>query len=239
MTATMSPPVPPTAAPSGGATRFVSIRADLLPDEIVTTRQLEVVRKQVLLGLSILVVLIAAWYAVSLLQTGASNRDLDAAHHRGIAYQNQQQKYGPLVKAQADVESIQKQLRTLMVGDMSWKNMLNTLRSKAPAGVSITSMSASMTLGAPTAGGAAAVPTLNQSGKASVGQLTVAGTAPDKKSVAAYADRLAVAHGLAAPLVSNVSTEAGGVHFTMTVILTADALGGRYSTPAPTAPGGN
>jgi Tfp pilus assembly protein PilN len=234
MTTTMSPPAP-TTAPSGGSLRFLSIRADLLPDEIVTARQVEVVRKQVLLGLASLVVLIVAWYAVSWLQTGASNRDLEAAHHQGIAYQNQQQQYGPLVRAQADVQTIQTQLQTLMVGDMSWKTMLNTLRAQAPARVTVTSVSATVAAG----GAGAAVPTLNPSGKAAVGQVTLSGSAPDKKTVAAYADRLATAKGLAAPLVSSVTSGAGGVTFTMTVIVTADALGGRYATPAKTATGGN
>jgi hypothetical protein len=122
--------------------------------------------------------------------------------------------------------------------------MLSTLRSKAPSGVALTSITATVTvpsaaIGAGGAGGAVA-PTLTQGGKATVGQVTLSGTAPDKRSVAAYADRLASAKGLAAPLVSSIGAGSGDVTWSMTVAITSDAMGGRYSAPSATnATGGN
>jgi Tfp pilus assembly protein PilN len=221
MATTMIPPVS-TSPPSGGALRFVPIRANLLPDEIISGRQTVVVRKQVVLGLGVLVALLVAWYAASWWQTSQSNSALAGAQRQGAAYQNQQNQFGPLVRAQSDVQTIQSQLQTLMTDDLNWKRLLTTLRQAAPPGVVLDSVSASTTAGA----GAVAA-----TGPAASGQVTLSGSAPDKRTVAGYSDRLAVAKGLATPLISSVTTDPGGVTFTMSVVITSDAFGGRYSGP--------
>jgi Tfp pilus assembly protein PilN len=223
MATTMIPPVS-TSPPSGGALRFLTIRANLLPDEIISGRQTVVVRKQVVLGLAVLVALLVAWYAASWWQTSQSNSALAGAQRQGAAYQNQQNQFGPLVRAQSDVQTIQSQLQTLMTGDLNWKRLLTTLRQAAPAGVVLDSVSASTTTGAGTATVATAAP-------AESGQVSLSGSAPDKRTVAAYSDRLAVAKGFATPLISSVTTDPGGVTFTMSVLITSDAFGGRFSGP--------
>jgi Tfp pilus assembly protein PilN len=224
MATTMIPPVS-TSPPSGGALRFVPIRANLLPDEIISGRQTVVVRKQVVLGLGVLVALLVAWYAASWWQTSQSNSALAGAQRQGAAYQNQQNQFGPLVRAQSDVQTIQSQLQTLMTGDLNWKRLLTTLRHAAPAGVVLDTVSASTT----TAAGSATVDATGTT--AAAGQVSLSGSAPDKRTVAAYSDRLAVAKGLATPLISSVTTDPGGVKFTMSVVITSDAFGGRYSGP--------
>ena len=80
---------------------------------------------------------------------------------------------------------------------------------------------------------------LNETCTPAVGQLTVSGTAPDKRTVAAYADELATVKGLAAPLVSTVQVQQHGVTFTVTAVSTSDALGGRYAAPTTSPTGGH
>jgi hypothetical protein len=74
-----------------------------------------------------------------------------------------------------------------------------------------------------------------------VGSLTIAGTSKDKRSVADYADRLAKVKGLTAPFITSVTALGGKVTFTVNVLITSDALGGRYAAApvAPVQPGGN
>jgi Tfp pilus assembly protein PilN len=243
MTATMVPPPTAPSKPPGGEARFVSVRANLLPDEIISTRQTEVVRKQVLLGLILAVVLIVGWFGLSWWQTRSANGNLDAAQHRGVALQSEQDQFAPLVRAQGEIVQIQTQLQQLMVGDLSWKTMLTTLRAKAPEGVALTAVDGNITA----AGGAgAAAPDasiLNSTGKQTVGELKISGTARDKRSVAAYADQLATVRGLAAPLIESVDAAQQTVQFTVSVLITTDALGGRYAAPSSTsttpATGGN
>ena len=232
---------PPTAAPkpgSGRELRFVSVRANLLPDEIISDRQTEAVRKQVLLGLVVVVALLVGWFGLSWWQTSSSRSDLDDARHQNVALQNQQKEFAPLVQTQTTVATIQSQLQKLMVGDLSWKSMLATLRSQAPHGIVLTTVTGNVATVVP----GSTVPagtSLNQTGKQSVGTLIVTGTAPDKRTVAAYADRLGAVKGLTAPLISSVTTDNHQLTFTVNLIITSDALGGRYAVSAVPATGGH
>jgi Tfp pilus assembly protein PilN len=242
MTATMVPPptAPPSKAPPGD-TRFVSVRANLLPEEIISARQTEVVRKQVLAGLVLVVILLVGWFALSWWQTRSANGSLNAAEQKGVALQQAQNQFGPLVKAQAQITDVQTQLQTLMVGDLPWKSMLTTLRAKAPSGVFLTEVKGNITTGAAPQAPVPDASILNSSGKQSVGNVSITGSAPDKRSVAAYADALGGVTGLTAPLIQSVTANGHAVTFTVSVLITADALGGRYASPtsAPTATGGN
>jgi Tfp pilus assembly protein PilN len=243
MATTMIPPTAtPKPPPPSGELRFVSVRADLMPGEVISSRQALVVRRQVLIALGVVVVLLIGWYALSWWQTRSANSDLDSAQRQGISLQNQQQEFAPLVSAQALTTTIQTQLQSLMVGDLSWKTMLTTLRAKAPAGVQITGVTGSVTAGAAAAsnsGAAGGSSVLNTTGSLGVGQLTITGNAPDKRTVAAFADRLNSVPGLAAPFISNVQGDPLPLTFTINAVITSDALGGRYATAVPgTAPTG-
>ena len=242
MTATMVPPSPtPTPKPSG-APRYVTVRANLLPDEVISARQTVVVRRQVMFGLVAVVALLIAWFGLSWWQTHSARGDLTDAQARGVALHAQQQQYSPLVAAQTQIGTIGTQLHKLMAGDLSWTTMLSTLRSKAPAGITLTQVGGVISAGAATGTGQVKPSVLNQSGKSQIGQLTVTGSAPSKDAVAAYADKLATVRGLTAPLITS-ATSAGNSHaltFTVNLVITTDALGGRYAAPdLSTATGGH
>jgi Tfp pilus assembly protein PilN len=241
MATTMTPPAPTAGPkPTARAVRFVPVRASLLPDEVISSRRTQLVRKQVLLALVIVVGLMIAWFGMSWWQTSTSNSDLDDAQHRTVALQNQQHEFAPLVDAQAKADTIRTQLQKLMVGDLSWKAMLTTLSAKAPAGVHLTTVTGKIVTATSTKNGTSiSSSVLNQTGKLSVGTLSVTGTASDKRSVAAYADRLATVKGLTAPLITNVAADNHTVTFTVDLIVTTDAFGGRYAvSPTTTSTGG-
>lgn len=235
---------PPTVAPkaSSGELRFVPIRAHLMPNEIISDRQALVVRKRVIVGLIAVVVVLIGAFTMSWWQTRSANGDLATAQRQGVALQSQQNQFSPLVRAQAEITSVQTQLQKLMVGDLSWHAMLTTLRAKAPSGVELSNVSGTVTAGGGTGGPAGVVTApdpasiLNDSGSAAVGELSITGTAPDKRTVAAYADALATVQGLTAPLISNIQASIRPVTFTITVVITSASLGGRYvSTPTTNA----
>ena len=212
--------------PGPGGLRFVAVRANLMPTEVLSKRQTEVVRKQVVLGLVVVVGLLVAWFGLSWFQTHSARSDLSSARNRAAALQSQQRSFAPLVNAQSQTQTIQGQLHTLMANDLSWQQMLTKLRGAAPSGLALTSVTG--TVGA----GANSTPTAATAG--SVGQLTLTGTAHSKNDVATYSDKLSTVSGLAAPLITNVTTASGNVTFSMTVGITPAALGGRY-TPAQTS----
>ena len=236
MATTLVPP-PPAQTPAREATgglRFVAIRANLMPAEVLSARQLVVVRKQVLIGLVAVLVALIGWYGLSWWQTSSANSALEATQRQGEALQSQQSQYTPLVQAQGQIANIRTQLQQLMSSDLPWKTMISSVRGAAPAGLLVQSLTGAITPANVTSG----ADPLNQTGTASVGTLSVTGTAPDKRTVAAYADALAKVKGLTAPLISAVQASSRPVTFTIMAVITTDALGGRYSTPAP-ATGGN
>jgi Tfp pilus assembly protein PilN len=229
MTTTLIPPSPAPSRAAAGEVRFVPVRANLMPDEVLSARQVVVVRKQVLLGLVAVLVMLIGWVGLSWWQTHAAESTLSDVQRQGLALQSQQAQFTPLVQAQADIADTRSQLEILMVGDLSWKAMLNLVREKAPAGVAVTSINGNVT-DASAAMGLADV--LNQTGSASIGQLTISGSAPDKRTVAAYADALSKVSGVTAPLISSVQTSTTDVTFTIAAVITRDSLGGRYATDA-------
>jgi Tfp pilus assembly protein PilN len=245
MATTMIPEVPsaprpdPNPVPASGGLRFVLVRANLMPDEVLSARQAEVVRKQVLLGLVALVILLIAWFGVSWWQTNSAQGDLTDLQRQSTGLQNQTHQFAPLVQAQGQTDMIHAQLQKLMVGDLSWRTMLTTLRANAPTGVALTNVAGTVTAGAASAPAGATPPvSLNASGQLQIGTLTIAGTAATKNEVAAYADKLAAVKGLTAPLITSVTTTGNSITFTMTVIITADALGGRYAVIPAALTGG-
>jgi hypothetical protein len=241
MTTTMLPPSAATPKPVSGDTRFVSVRANLLPEEVLSTRQAEAVRKKVLAGLIVFAVLLVGWYGLSWWQTNSANNDLSAAQRQGQELQSQQNQFAPLVTAQAQTNAINGELKSLMSGDLSWKKMLTTLRTVAPARVEVNGIAGTVTVtGAGLPGAAPVGPSiLNNTDSPGVGQLTITGSALDKRTIAAYADALTRVKGLAGPLITNVSGTRP-ITFTIAVVITSDALGGRYSSvvTTPTTTGG-
>lgn len=213
---------------------LLSLRANLLPDEIVAARRVDVVRRRVLLGLVALVALLVLGYAGSWWQTHTAESDLAAAQGEATSLQNQANAFGPLVTAQSRTSSIRSQLQQVMAGDLPWKSMLTSLRASAPAGVTLTGIDGTVTAGtAATTGTAGASGTAGTqplpAGVTPAGTLTLNGTARDQRSVADYADSLAHVKGLALPFVTNVTQgQKGSVTFGMTVVITSDALGGRF-----------
>jgi hypothetical protein len=125
--------------------------------------------------------------------------------------------------------------------------MLATIRGDAPAGVGLTSISSQITTSAAgntaaTAGSAPIYNALNGSGKTPIGTLTIIGTANNKDQVAGYGDKLAGVTGLVTPVPTNFNSTARPFTFTITAIITSDALGGRYhvaTATTPAAQGGN
>jgi len=224
---------PPVTAklPAADGQRFVAVRAKLLPDDIVRTRRLEKVRRQVLLGIVTVVALVVAWFGLSWWQTTTARRDLSDAQHRGAALLLQQDQFHRLVSAQVQTEQVHQQLTTLMAEDVPWSKLIASLRAHAPQGITLTTVTANMSVPGITSGASAPndQATLNATGKPTVGTLTIAGVAASKTGIAAYADALNRIDGVTGALITSVTTANHSVNFTVTTALTTGALGGRYS----------
>lgn len=223
----------PVAAPeAGSAPRFVPVRVNLLPHEIVAGRRTDAVRRRVLIGIAALVAILIGSYAGSWWQTHTAQNELDAARSAQSSLQEQSRRYAPLVAAKAATSTIQAQLRQLMAGDVAWTDLLTTLRRSAPAGIAITQIDGTVTAGAGSATGAAPQnDPLDTSGIRQIGSLTLTGTARDKGAVADFADALAKVAGFGTPFIGSVNTADKSITWQMDVPITVKALGGRYQNP--------
>ena len=238
MTTLITDAPPPPSAPNAPM-RYATIRANLLPDEVIASRRLAELKRRIGIGLAALLVLLLVGYGYSWWQTSSAQGDLASARHGTTALQQKQNSYLPLVTAQTQSAAIQTALRKLMVGDLSWTDMLGVLAKEgAKNGIVIADISGTLTAGAvsgSTQPGSAGFSVLNQTGKQSVGTMSIVGTAPDKSAVAAFVDNLSKVPGLAAPFPASVTSVndngVGSVLYTLSVIITSDALGGRYAQP--------
>jgi Tfp pilus assembly protein PilN len=239
MTTLATPPQAQAAAPPGDTPGFVSVFADLMPEEVVASRHARVVKRYVLIGLVSVLVLLAAGYGATRLQTRSAENNLTSAQQLATSLQLKQQEFQPLVVAQRQSSQIQQTIATLMAGDLQWTHLLDELRTSARPDISFTGLNGTVAAGGASAVGAAGgLGVLNQSGQLQVGTLTITGGAPDKNSVAAFVDRLGKIPGLAAAFPASVTSIGGKVSFSVSVIITSDALGGRF-TPTPRATGGH
>jgi len=215
--------------------RLVRVCAHLLPEEVITGRRLTRLKGQLAKGFAGLLALLVLAYAWSWWQTKSSRDDLSSAQNRTVSLQNQVRSFGPLVIAQGEQARIGQNLRTVMADDIQWRNLLETVKSEALGGLKIGSVTGTVSGAAATSSaGAAGLSVLNQTGLVAVGTLRIIGYAPDSKTVAALVDRLAVTKGFASPVPISVSGTKGGVKFEIDLLLTSDALGGRF-TAVPSA----
>jgi Tfp pilus assembly protein PilN len=230
----------PGGAPGSDGLRFVAIRANLVPHEVLADRAADVTRRRVLTALAALVAVLAVAFGLSWWQTNAARNDLSLEQRQATVLQTQTRSFAPLVTAQDATTSVHAQLRRLLAGDLSWQRMLTALQSAAPKGVTLTQVSGGVTTPSGTGGSANGSTTvLAGTGGATVGSLTVTGTAPDKTSVANYTDALGRTPGLGTPFLNSVTAGDRDVTFNLTVPITSAALGGRWTPVAGQRTGGN
>jgi Tfp pilus assembly protein PilN len=226
-------PMPPSA-------RFVTVFADLMPDEVLAARSGALMKRRMLIALAGVVVFLTAIYGFSWMQTHNAEGDLGTAQDQATALMHRQQEFTPLVKAQADSSQIEGTLARVMVGDLKWSSLLESVRAQASPGMVLTNITGTVTVASAAAApvpGAVPPDVLNQSGQAQVGTLTISGTARDKNSVAAFVDRLGHVKGLAGAFPTSVTKATGTLTFAVNVVLTTKALGGRFA-PVAGIPGG-
>jgi Tfp pilus assembly protein PilN len=236
MTVVMNKPADvPVAAEPDAPVRFVRIRANLLPDEIVAARRLSRLKRRMGVGIGALAVLLAAGYGYSWWQTSKAEDSLATAQFQTNDLTSKLTSFEPLIAAQTQTTQIRSELSTAMADDLQWSKLIASVSKAAGGQLVVTSF------GGTISASVEASP-LNNSGQQIVGTLTISGNTPDYRSVASFVDTLSTLKGLA---VVDPATVSGGAHgeytFSVTVSLTTDALGGRFTVapvaPAPVAPG--
>jgi Tfp pilus assembly protein PilN len=220
---------PPVGTPAvDNPLRIPPVAVDLLPVEVFQSRRNKRVRRLVVLMVAAFTLVLGAWYGVEYARTDAQQADLTAAEESVRSIRSRQAKFDPLVRIQTETKTIEAQLSTLMASDLQWAMLINSLRLAAPAGVSLTGVTATVNSGSGgTTGGAEQLPsnTTNET----IGGLSINGRGQSKELVARYVDALSKVNGVANAFLASAATEDGLVGFSVRLDITSAALNGRYA----------
>jgi Tfp pilus assembly protein PilN len=244
--ATTLMPLDPATSPQRAA-RVLPIAAHLLPDEVIAARRARKVRGWVIAVLGVVAVLLGSWYALVAVQAGGAEEELQGVTLEQTLLQRKQNEFRGVTDVRAETAAINGRLATLLAEDLRWSTLLDTLRTTgADSAIKITAVSGALSSSTSGTGTAPSDRLPTTGGKKIIGTLTVTGEAPDKNSVARYVDALGNVALFANPYLTNAAEATGTVQFSLSLDITADALGGRFSPttpPAPaapaTTPGGN
>lgn len=239
MVTTALMPLDPALSPQRIA-RVLTISANLLPDEIVAGRRARRSRTAVLVALGLVLLLLAGWYLRAEADRRTATKELDEVTTQTAATQRSQNKYQEVVQVRNETATLTKQLSTLMANDLPYATLFKTLRTTATAAkVNIEGVTAALNTAADKTSAAAGTTTTlpSESSTASIGTLVIVGSAPDKKSIAAFSDKLGGVAMIADPYVTSVTTASGKVSFSLSAAISSAAACGHYTT-ACTSTGG-
>lgn len=231
MATTALMPVDPASSPQS-ISRVLSIRANLLPAEIMAGRNARRMRVVVIAAVVLVAVLLGAWYAHARSEKSEADQELTDVSAQVAIVRQSQNKYQDVVTIKTQNEAITKQLTTLMANDLPWATVIDTIRDAGTdTDITISGISGSLADGTSSANSLPSASTAS-----TVVTLQITGSGPDKKTVAKYVEALGALPDVANPYLSsatqNEAAVPGGaatVTFTLSAEVTTKALCGRFT----------
>lgn len=216
------------------ATPVATVRANLMPPDVVGKRRLTWLRRRLAFALVALLLLVGAGYGFARQQTSASQDELDAARQQTVQLQNRVSGFSAIVQTQAQIAQLRSQLASVMTSDVQWTTLLASIDSAAPAGLVVTQISGNLDDGTDSsaAGAGSGATTALPAGVTSAGKLDLTGTARDYRSVATYVDALGRIRGLIRVDPGSASAAGSEVSFAISVELSSQVFSGRYTPKA-------
>lgn len=235
MSSTTLMPLDPALNPQR-VSRILTISAELLPEEIVAGRRSRHSRTAVMIAVLLAVVLLGVWYARALHNVSTNEAGLNAATKVATDLQKQQTAHQKVVTVQNQTSAITKQLSLLMTEDLPWATLLDRLRATgAASGVTVDGITASLfqqNVASPTD----SLPSTTTA--KAIGSATLAGSAPDKPTVAKYVKNLGGVIGVANPYLTTATQASNGTwSYSITIDITSVNQCGRFTVKCKS--GGN
>jgi Tfp pilus assembly protein PilN len=204
-------------------------RVNLLPPEIAEASRLRTVQLSMGAAVVAAFVVVGGLWVVADLQAQSEQEKLDTAQANQATVSKQVNALAPVAAVYAEVDQRRQLLETALGGDVEWSQYLTDLSLTIPDNVWLTSMTvAPQTTATGTSGTAGET--------AQIASVTFSGTAMQHDDVALWLESLAKQEGYrSAYFNSSTEKEIGTtkvVDFSSTVVVTRDALSGRYLTSA-------
>jgi hypothetical protein len=188
------------------------IVADLTPPELIARRRLQVVRRLVVAGLVVVLLLCASGFGYATWQHGKAEDGLATEQLRTTTLLAQQHKYSAVTVVRGAIGQVQGQLAGLMVGDVDTAALVHSIVGALPATMTIDQMSVTISAASTTGSGGTAggIGSLDLSGATHIGTVTLSGTGAALTDLAGYVRALQDAKGVFEPYpLSNQATDTG------------------------------
>ena len=210
-------------------TRTRVARVNLLPPEIGEARRFKRVQAGLALALVGVVGAAAGAYALTLGHVGTATTALEAEQAKTAALTAEQAQYAEVPQVLAEVQAVQRLSQDVTAYDVAWYSYLDAVATKAPEGVSLSSLSFSVApVGAVDATAAAATTEVAPDGLSApgVGSVNISGQTTSQALVASWMEQLGSIPGCADPVLSSstLTEDTGVISFTTSATVTDSAL---------------
>lgn len=212
------------------------IAVDLTPREVLASRQLRV--HQRLIGLALVLVLLAC-AGVSLLvvaERSAAQRDYDRELARTSVLTAEAEQYAAITTMASVTAGVEDTLRTLLVRDVSFANLMAFVSAARPLGLSVSNEAVLLSppvvappAADPAAGSTPAAPTAPAAAPVVIGSVSIAGSGPDIGAINPFVTRLDRIKGIVDVVPTSVTLTDTGMDYTITLSITDELYTRRFS----------
>lgn len=205
-----------------------SVVADLMPPEVLASRRLRVVRTRIVGALAVLLAGCLAAYGLALVNHSSAQASLLKVQDQTTFLKVQQRSFGEVTQAQTQLSLTQKQIATLMAGDVAVSAFVTKVRAALPAALTIKNLSVDLTAASLTTGATGTRSGLNVSGRPIIGSVILSGSALTYQDVARYVDTLVLMPGVTDVMLTSAQADQSGVQYNITLNLTDSLLSKRF-----------
>ena len=215
------------------------IVANLIPPEVLQARRVRAIRKLVAYLMCVLVLLAGVGYGFAWYRSQQAADALAAEQSRTSQLLAQQKRYADVTLLQTSVAGVRTELSQLLETDVDVPALIASVLKQLPAGTTVSQLAVTM---APPAGQqskvnpASGTGSLDTSGRAHIGLMTVTGQAQRVSDVSTLVDRLGALPGFIDPYPTSNTTNDKGTLFTVQFSINDSLFSHRYDTTSQ--PGG-
>jgi len=212
------------------------IAVDLTPVEIVNTRKVRSLKKLIVAGLALVVVLCLGATAMTLLDKVDAQDSYDEAQATTIDLQAQAARYADITAMQAAITQVDAQVGTLMATDVDFVNLMARIRTALPPGVIIDNESIALAPAPvvdPEADSAAGPAVPAAPGTTVIGSVTLSGSGGAIKDLASFVTNLIRLKGVVDVVPTSTSKTDAGMDYSLTLNITDALYTHRFDPVAP------
>lgn len=215
------------------------IVADLTPPELTASRRLAVIRKALLAGMVLLLILLVLLYGYSAHVKSSASNGLSEERARTAQLAAEQNRYRDVTQLHASITGFDSKITALMAADVGFAATIGSLRTALPPTMALDDLEVKISqagalAAAATSGQAGTVSSLDTSGHKSIGQVILNGSGHSLDDLPAYLANLRKIKGVID--VVPVSNELSGpsVQFNVTLSITDEVLTHRFDASKAT-----